>query len=188
MVTFLSAKRALFLGIFVLALLSVNGYGDESVSSTPPGFHVMEVSQDHTTQLIHVTLNISGGDQVVPLIYFSKSGWAASAPTQIDVDTHPCRTGNDICCLNEFWTNYQHDETVVDLANNAQLCPVDVSNVTTPSQSSPLLGAMTFPGKLIDSEVIAHVDGVDGSGSGSNIRVELTFHVPNNYITGVPRP
>ena len=189
MITYLTAKRALFLGVFALTtLLSVNGYGDESVSSIPPGFHVIDVSQDHATQLVHVTMNISGGDQVIPLIYFSKSGWESSAPTQINVETHPCRTGNDICCLNTFWANYQHDDTVVDLANNAQVCPGGVSNVTTPSQNSPLLGSMTFPGQLIGSEVIAHVDGVDGysgvtyttTGTGSNIVVEMTF--PLDYL------
>ena len=103
MITFIDSHRVLLLLVFSLTFLSANTYGTESVSSTPPGFQVVEVNQDRSTQLVHIVLNISGGDQVVPLIYFSKKGWAADAPSQWDVQNHPCRTGNDICCLNTFW-------------------------------------------------------------------------------------
>lgn len=172
----------------VFLAAQVEGYGEESVGVSPIGFHVIEVVQDHATQLIRVVLNVSGGPDVVPLPYFSKKNWAAEAPQQFDKTNHPCYGTSDVCCLNRFLADYQVDEASIAWANNSQICPVHTSNVTSPSQSSPLLSSMVFPGFLVDSTVIAHVDGVDGYGGvsstsvGSGNNYQLILTMPIDYL------
>lgn len=172
----------------VVLSVQVEGYGEESVNVIPPGFTVIEVVQDTATQLITVRFNVSGGDQVVPIPYFSRKNWAAEDPGQWSVENHPCRATNDPCCLNRFLADYQVDEASIAWANNSQICPVDTSNITNPSQSSPLLSSKTFPGFLVDSTVISHVDGVDGYGGvsytavGTGSNYQLTLKFPLDYL------
>ena len=189
----LLALLALALSFLSSQVVKGSGYGDESVHmTTQAGFHVIEVAQDRVTQLIHVTLNISGGKNVVPLLYFSKENWGVSDDQQWNSRNHPCQnTDSDICCLNAFLNEYQVDPAVKHLAENDHICTsVDgqnSNNMGVDSRNNTVLRPLQFPGSIIDSALISDVpEGQNATyygggvtyksiGTGNNYQILMTF-------------
>jgi len=168
----------------------VEAYYAETATTVPPGFNVYDVRQDEGTQRMHVILNISGGDQVHPLLYFTpkQDGTEGTgAGDTFDVNNHPCVSApDDICCLKRFYEEYG----ILDAPGlPGQVCDSEgtFSSIQSPSSQDSSLAPLSFPGTLDGSNLFEGAESaykagmsVTMEGAGSNRQVTLKF--PIDYL------
>ena len=171
--------------VFSLSVPRVAAYYSESAITVPPGFNVYDVRQDEGSQRMHVVLNVSGGDQVHPILYFTpKQQQTSSGPDTFDVTNHPCASAHDICCLKQFYQTYG----ILDAPLlPGQVCDSDGSTIESPSSENSNLAPLSFPGALLGSKLFDGAESaysagmsVSTEGTGSNRQVSLQF--PIDYL------
>ncbi|KAJ1469875.1 hypothetical protein T484DRAFT_1754194 [Baffinella frigidus] len=114
--------------------------------------------------------------------------------TQWLPENHPCaRNSKDICCLNRFWSEYQVDPTMPNLANNPEICTDGISHMGDDSRSNNVLGNLTFPGSIVNSSLISDLPEGENATynggvtyttvvTGANCFIHMTF--PISYFSG----
>ena len=171
--------------VFSLSVPRVAAYYSESAITVPPGFNVYDVRQDEGSQRMHVVLNVSGGDQVHPILYFTpKQQQTSSGPDTFDVTNHPCASAHDICCLKQFYQTYG----ILDAPLlPGQVCDSDGSTIESPSSENSNLAPLSFPGALLGSKLFdgaesAYSPGMSVSTEGTGSNREVTLQFPIDYL------
>jgi hypothetical protein len=152
---FRTTKMKVVLVLFALSTLlqGTVGYGDEVVSLSAPGFRMKSVVQDVGTQQIVVQLVVSGGNDVVPIIYMPKDG---SPEAYLDVQTNPCAgvEKNKLCCLRSMRNMYDMDLDWVDKLDLAVMQSCNSSATPYSSENVAVFDGETFTGVLSESTVL----------------------------------
>jgi hypothetical protein len=187
--------------LFTVLMLSVlvqetRAYADELVTTeAPPRFSLKNVVQDVGTQQIVAKFVVSGGNNVVPIMYMPR---VDSPAAYLDRDTNPCAVSerDKLCCLKTMRGMYDMDVSWVGRLEGAVMTACNTTDIPYSTNNTEVFGGGTFPGVLTDSSVLwgGGVEAIPGveysyenvlSDDGINNEDVITLRMATTYI--VPR-
>ena len=128
-------------------------YKDELVVTQSVGFRMKSVVQDVGTQQIVAKFVISGGNNVVPILYMPKVN---SPEAYLDVASNPCASieRDKLCCLKSMNGMYDMDVSWVQRLSLAVMEACNSTDIPFSAVNNEAFSGGTFPGTLGISTIL----------------------------------